>query len=107
MLCALTLQPCLCVGQGKVAAAISGKDVGILINNVGVSYPFPKYFNELTDDEVRRNMPRVSLRIPPHCYALISCTLYTQQTPLQGARGGGVERLGGAEEGTGGGGRGP
>ncbi|CAN0334846.1 unnamed protein product, partial [Laminaria digitata] len=39
--------------QGKVAAAIANKDVGILVNNVGVSYPFPKYFHELTDDEVR------------------------------------------------------
>lgn len=38
--------------QAKVAAAIADKDVGILVNNVGVSYPFPKYFDELTDDEV-------------------------------------------------------
>ena len=41
--------------QGKVAAAIADKDVGVLVNNVGVSYPFPKYFDELTDDEVRRH----------------------------------------------------
>lgn len=40
--------------QAKVAAAIAGKDVGILVNNVGVSYPFPKYFHELTDDEVHQ-----------------------------------------------------
>lgn len=40
--------------QVKVAAAIADKDVGVLINNVGVSYPFPKYFDELTDDEVSR-----------------------------------------------------
>ncbi|CAM9382900.1 unnamed protein product [Ectocarpus sp. 6 AP-2014] len=39
--------------QAKVAAAIADKDVGILVNNVGVSYPFPKYFDELTDDEMK------------------------------------------------------
>jgi 17beta-estradiol 17-dehydrogenase / very-long-chain 3-oxoacyl-CoA reductase len=26
--------------------------VGVLINNVGMSYPFTKYFDELTDAEV-------------------------------------------------------
>ncbi|CAM9446325.1 unnamed protein product [Discosporangium mesarthrocarpum] len=38
--------------QAKVAAAITNKDVGLLVNNVGVSYPFPKYFNEVTDAEM-------------------------------------------------------
>lgn len=38
--------------QAKVATAIVGKDVGVLINNVGVSYSFPKYFNELKTEEV-------------------------------------------------------
>lgn len=32
---------------------IAGKDVGVLINNVGVSYSFPKYFDELSVEEVR------------------------------------------------------
>jgi 17beta-estradiol 17-dehydrogenase / very-long-chain 3-oxoacyl-CoA reductase len=27
-------------------------DVGVLVNNVGVSYPFPKYFHELDDERV-------------------------------------------------------
>ncbi len=31
---------------------LSELNVGVLVNNVGVSYPFPKYFNELTDSEV-------------------------------------------------------
>lgn len=39
--------------QAKVAASIADKDVGILVNNVGVSYSFPKYFDEVTDAEVR------------------------------------------------------
>lgn len=43
------------MGQAKVAGAIADKDVGILVNNVGVSYPFPKYFDELTDGEVRHD----------------------------------------------------
>ncbi|CAM9325947.1 unnamed protein product, partial [Choristocarpus tenellus] len=38
--------------QAKVAAAIKTKDVGLLVNNVGVSYPFPKYFHEVTDSEM-------------------------------------------------------
>lgn len=36
----------------KVATAIADLDVGVLVNNVGVSYPFTKYFHELTDEEV-------------------------------------------------------
>jgi 17beta-estradiol 17-dehydrogenase / very-long-chain 3-oxoacyl-CoA reductase len=38
--------------KNTVAAAIKGLDVGVLINNVGVSYRYPMYFDELTDDEV-------------------------------------------------------
>jgi short chain dehydrogenase len=38
--------------QAAVKAALSGKDVGVLVNNVGVSYPHPKYFHELTDAEL-------------------------------------------------------
>ena len=36
----------------RVADEIKGVDVGVLVNNVGVSYPFTKYFHELTDAEV-------------------------------------------------------
>eukprot|EP00903_Cladosiphon_okamuranus_P007631 g7400.t1 len=39
--------------QAKVAEAIANKDVGVLVNNVGVSYSFPKYFDELTDEEMK------------------------------------------------------
>lgn len=38
--------------RSKVKAKIVDLDVGVLINNVGVSYPFTKYFHELKDDEV-------------------------------------------------------
>lgn len=47
--------------QSAVGAAIEDKDVGILINNVGISYPFPKYFDELTDVEVREAGGRAGL----------------------------------------------
>jgi len=35
-----------------VRGKIAGMDVGVLINNVGMSYPFARYFHELKDDEV-------------------------------------------------------
>lgn len=38
--------------QDTVSAAIKDLDIGILINNVGVSYPYPKFFHELTDEQV-------------------------------------------------------
>jgi len=38
--------------RAQVAAAIGGLEVGVLINNVGVSYPFCQWFHELSDDEV-------------------------------------------------------
>ena len=36
----------------QISKFLSPLEVGVLVNNVGVSYPFPKYFNELTDSEV-------------------------------------------------------
>jgi len=35
-----------------VRGKLSGMDVGVLINNVGMSYSFARYFHELKDDEV-------------------------------------------------------
>ena len=40
--------------HANVAAAIDGLDVGVLINNVGMSYPYCQYFHELADDEVAK-----------------------------------------------------
>lgn len=40
--------------QAKVKAAFESLNgtLGILVNNVGMSYPFPLYFHELSDDEL-------------------------------------------------------
>jgi len=38
--------------QTRVRTALKDLDVGVLVNNVGQSYPFPQYFNELEDDLV-------------------------------------------------------
>jgi len=38
--------------RDAVQKKIASLDVGVLINNVGISYPFTKYFHELKDDEV-------------------------------------------------------
>lgn len=42
--------------QAKVSNAIKDLDIGILVNNVGISYPFPMYFHELSDDDVAKLM---------------------------------------------------
>ena len=36
-----------------VEKAVGGKDVGVLVNNVGISYAFAQWFDELTDAEVQ------------------------------------------------------
>jgi 17beta-estradiol 17-dehydrogenase / very-long-chain 3-oxoacyl-CoA reductase len=37
-----------------VAELLKGLDIGVLINNIGVSYPFTKYFHELEDINVEQ-----------------------------------------------------
>lgn len=39
--------------QASVAAALRSLDVGVLANNVGMSYSFPKFYHELSDTEIR------------------------------------------------------
>lgn len=36
----------------RAAAAFAGKDIGVLVNNVGVSYEFPMFFHEVDDSRV-------------------------------------------------------
>merc|ERR1719261_2184033 len=40
----------------RMTTALSSIEVGVLVNNVGISYPFPQWFNELTEAEVQSIM---------------------------------------------------
>jgi len=40
----------------KVTQFLTGMDVGVLVNNVGISYPYTKYFFELDDERVEQLM---------------------------------------------------
>ena len=51
--------------RSKVAKAVKGLDVGVLVNNVGVSYVFPKYFSELSEDEVSDSLNSVRSTATP------------------------------------------
>lgn len=42
--------------RGKVDALLKDLDVGVLVNNVGISYPFCQYFHELSDENVEQLM---------------------------------------------------
>ena len=39
-----------------MAETLSSLEVGVLVNNVGISYAFPQWFNELTEGEVQSMM---------------------------------------------------
>ncbi|KAG5521956.1 hypothetical protein RHGRI_034243 [Rhododendron griersonianum] len=47
-------------GVGAVEEVVRGLDVGILVNNVGVSYPVARFFGEV-EEEVWRKVVRVNL----------------------------------------------
>lgn len=47
-------------GVLKIREAIEGLDVGVLINNVGVSYPYARFFHEV-DDELLKNLIKVNV----------------------------------------------
>lgn len=36
----------------KIGKFLEGMEIGILVNNVGISYPYPKYFHELDDERL-------------------------------------------------------
>lgn len=42
--------------RGRVASLLKDLDVGVLVNNVGISYPFTRYFYELEDVSVEQLM---------------------------------------------------
>lgn len=47
-------------GVTRLKEAIEGMDVGILVNNAGISYPYAKYFHEV-DDELIGNLIKVNV----------------------------------------------
>lgn len=43
--------------RAQVASLVNEvRDVGVLVNNVGISYPYTKYFDELEDERVQQLM---------------------------------------------------
>ncbi|WOL04157.1 hypothetical protein Cni_G12878 [Canna indica] len=47
-------------GVARLRTAIQGLDVGILVNNAGVSYPYARFFHEV-DEELLRNLIKVNV----------------------------------------------
>lgn len=47
-------------GMVKISEAIEGLDVGVLINNVGISYPYARYFHEV-DEELIKDLIKVNV----------------------------------------------
>ncbi|XP_023546488.1 very-long-chain 3-oxoacyl-CoA reductase 1-like [Cucurbita pepo subsp. pepo] len=47
-------------GMKRISEAIEGLDVGVLINNVGVSYPYGRFFHEV-DEELLNNLIKVNV----------------------------------------------
>nr|XP_051196584.1 very-long-chain 3-oxoacyl-CoA reductase 1-like [Lolium perenne] len=52
--------PDMCRGVARVAAAVEGLDVGILVNNAGATYPGAAYFHEV-DTQVLETVVRVNV----------------------------------------------
>ncbi|XP_043724753.1 very-long-chain 3-oxoacyl-CoA reductase 1-like [Telopea speciosissima] len=47
-------------GIRRIEEAIEGLDVGVLINNVGVSYPYVRFFQEV-DEELMKNLVHINI----------------------------------------------
>ncbi|RLM54230.1 hypothetical protein C2845_PM10G06040 [Panicum miliaceum] len=50
----------LAAGVKALKEAIRGLDVGVLVNNAGLSYPYARYFHEV-DEELMRSLTRVNV----------------------------------------------
>lgn len=42
------------ISKQKISDALKKIDVGVLVNNVGISYPYTRYFFELSDETVEQ-----------------------------------------------------
>jgi 17beta-estradiol 17-dehydrogenase / very-long-chain 3-oxoacyl-CoA reductase len=49
-------------GLARIAQTTADIDVGILINNVGVAYPYARFFHEV-DGELTKNLLRVNIEV--------------------------------------------
>lgn len=47
-------------GVEKIREAIDGLDVGVLINNVGISYPYARYFHEV-DEKLLKDLIKINV----------------------------------------------
>jgi len=47
-------------GVAKIGEAVEGLDVGVLVNNVGVSYPYARFFHEV-DEGLLNNLIQVNV----------------------------------------------
>lgn len=47
-------------GIQRISEAIKGLDVGVLVNNVGMSYPYARFFHEV-DEELLKNLIKINV----------------------------------------------
>lgn len=66
---------------GRLRQALAGKDVGLLVNNVGVGYPHPEYFH-LIDDALIRDLVRVNIEATMFVTRAVLPTMLEQKRGL-------------------------